>query len=184
MDQTTEEALRQELTYLRTKLQDQPTTNPQDYEDQIKTITQENTRLQTMLEGKLMNLQEGDILFIHRQDILTQDPNSWMNLAKKFKISIVSVPNEGMSFLAKANDGDLRAAGLCKFKDLDPYSTLDDIMHLLQKWTEKSKEEDDKTRIQLLKGGMSRVYDAMEAVKALLEYVPLKRDEVPPEESI
>lgn len=170
MDQTTEEALRQELTYMRQKLQDQESNPPGNdlLEERLQDLQNENNRLSMMLEGKLMNFQPGDVLFVHRQDLITSDPNTWMGLAQKFHISIVSLPNDGLNALSKADDKQLRAAGLQAIKE--PLVTLDTLMNHFQSLSDVGKNLNQMPYVALAKQAMKHVYDAMQVVREIGVY--------------
>jgi hypothetical protein len=171
MDQTTEEALRQELTYLRNKLQDQGSGDHTECEQELVKLSDENARLTTLIEGKTMNFQLGDVLLVENMDLIARDPDTWLKLAKKFQISIISLPNKGLAALSKATDEQLSEAGLQKIKPLQPYAHLDQLMHHLQAKLDTAKSVAKTDYITLIKNGMSETYQAMETMKSISEYI-------------
>ena len=180
MDQTNEEALRQELTYLREKLQDQPVMVPMEYEEKQKELEEENKRLQAMIEGKLMNLS-GQVLLIESVELFNSNPNAWSQLSKKFNCGIVMVPNNGLQHLKIATDDQLQEAGLKKVKTLQPYPHLDELMHYLQAQLDLAKNLNQPEYTNLDKGGMTQVYETMEIMKLISEF-RLEEKDVPPKE--
>lgn len=174
MDQSTEEALRQELTYLRQKLQDQPVnTHSQELEE-------ENKRLHAVLEGKFMNLT-GEVLLIESHELFNANPNAWGQLSKKYNCGIVMIPNGGLQYLKIATEEQLKEAGLKKIKPLQPYAHLDELMSYLQAQLDVAKTMTHPEYMNLIKGGMTQVFETMEIMKLISEF-RLEEKDVPPKE--
>lgn len=166
MDQSSEEVLRQELSYLRQKLQDQPQVSPET-QDEIAQLKEENKRLDAMLAGKLLDVTPGSVLFIPQTDSMPE-AYQWRKFCEKFKCSIFAAPSpERIGFL---QDEDLKKVGLKKIAPIDPYTHLDELMHSLNEQLDQAKRLDDSIeKVNLIKGVMDKVFDTMDAVKCYKE---------------
>jgi hypothetical protein len=114
-----EETLRQEVEALREKLSRAEFEAKAKYEDEIERLKSENEHLTVALDGKLINLQSGDVVFLDTPQVLHNNPGMWMQMAKKYNCVFVSVPAGGVDAIQKQSDDQLRAMGLRKLEETE-----------------------------------------------------------------
>lgn len=138
--------------------------------DQVDLLKKEINHLQTALEGKHMNLQPGDVVFVDNQKLINSDHHVWMKIAKKFGCTFVSVPLNGMDSLSKASNLELEKWGLRKIEEVEKSTALeklDSIMIDLKSALELSRSTNDMEGAQLFSNATKSLFNAMEDIKRI-----------------
>jgi hypothetical protein len=108
------EALEEEISFLRQKLESHAYDSLNSKQDKIEALNQEIAHLKASLDGKLINVTPGDILLVDSQKLLQNSPAIFMQLAKKYGCTFVSVPEGGVNAIGKLSSDELEGLNLKK----------------------------------------------------------------------